>query len=66
MTPPCRKRGKDCPMRRAGCHGECPAYKAYRAEQDRQNELLAPGRAADDYLYHTPRGKINRKGQGTK
>ena len=34
MTPPC----KSCNDRYATCHSECEAYKAYRAEMDRQLE----------------------------
>lgn len=36
MMPPCRKNGKDCPLRRAGCQARCDAYKEYRAEREAQ------------------------------
>lgn len=35
MTAPCRY----CPDRCAGCHAKCPAYLAYRADKDRENEI---------------------------
>lgn len=34
MTPPC----KGCTDRYITCHSECEAYKAFRAERDRQIE----------------------------
>lgn len=30
MRAPC----KDCPDRHPGCHGQCEAYKAFRAQRD--------------------------------
>lgn len=66
MTPPCKKHGKDCPGRHTGCQAHCRQYKQFREELDKRNEELEPGRAADSYLYDSPRGKKNRKGCRTK
>ena len=33
--PPC---GRDCPMRHVGCHGECPPYMSYEAENHKCRE----------------------------
>lgn len=41
MMPPCRKNGKDCPLRRAGCQARCEEYKAFRAEREAQYKLNA-------------------------
>lgn len=35
MTAPC----KDCPNRYVGCHSECRAYQAYRAERETHYQL---------------------------
>lgn len=35
MTAPC----KDCPTRYVGCHSECKAYQAYRAEHETHYKL---------------------------
>ena len=31
---PCFNGGEDCPARKAGCHGSCAAYRAYRLVKD--------------------------------
>lgn len=36
MTPPCKKNGKDCPLRRAGCQARCEKYRAFRDEREAQ------------------------------
>lgn len=41
MTPPCKKHGIDCPLRRAGCQARCEKYKAFRAERMAQYEKNA-------------------------
>lgn len=35
MTAPC----KGCQLREPGCHGKCPAYQAFRADKDRENQI---------------------------
>ena len=34
-APPC---GKNCPNRHVGCHGECPPYMSYEAENHKCRE----------------------------
>lgn len=62
MTPPCKKNGKECPLRRAVCQARCEKYMQYRETLDKENKAMAPGRAADDYLNHSRRGRLNKKG----
>jgi len=63
MMPPCKKDGKDCPLRRVGCQPGCKDYIKYRAAIDREAKKNEPGRAADDYLNHSRRGRQNKGGQ---
>ena len=28
-----------CPDRQVGCHAKCPAYQAFRADKDRENQI---------------------------
>lgn len=50
MTPPCKKNGKDCPLRRAGCQSQCEAYKAFRAEREAQYKRNADNVMIGDVL----------------
>ena len=53
MRPPCKRGGRDCPLRRAGCQSRCEAYRAFqqandaryvKAEEDRRiREVLDVG-----------------------
>ena len=40
MTVPCYH----CPDRQAGCHAQCAAYRAFRAELDERNAAARPWR----------------------
>ena len=50
-------------MRHVGCQPKCKDYIKYRAVIDREAKKNEPGRAADDYLYSSNRGRQNRGGQ---
>lgn len=61
MRPPCKKNGKDCPLRRAVCQARCDAYKEYRAEQDRMNAELRGLRSSMDFLCNSEKAANSRK-----
>lgn len=44
MTVPCYH----CPDRQAGCHAQCAAYRAFRAELDERNAAARRAAAVND------------------
>lgn len=60
MRPPCKKTGKACPLRRAGCQARCDAYKEYRAEQDRLNGELRGLRSSMEVLCNSQKAINSR------
>ena len=61
MRPPCKKNGKDCPLRRAGCQARCDAYKEYRAAQDMMNAELKRMRSSIEFLCESEKAAKSRK-----
>ena len=57
MTVPCYH----CPDRQAGCHAQCAAYRAFRAELDERNAAARRGdKIRRDVRRHGLSGRKNR------
>lgn len=56
-----------CPRRRAGCHGDCPEYRAERAAHLRQAEAAfreKEGRAGADGVLAQRARKMEKRRRG--
>lgn len=56
MTVPCYH----CPDRQAGCHAQCAAYRAFRAELDERNAAARGDKIRRDVRRHGLSGRKNR------
>lgn len=50
-----------CPHHRAGCHGQCEDYKAYRAQLDKTSQAARHRKGMDNALGEIHRRRVSRQ-----
>ena len=60
---PCNKDNGDCQKRHVNCHADCPDYKDWRAELDKEKQLKKDDSAYIQYQKNAILKRIKKKNE---